>query len=82
VAIVQRCTTVSTGSTPASITNTGASLAAVLSRGKTVYATGLLIGTRKRSQLMMTPRRTIVRGHYTLTLKNGREHLRETITIA
>jgi hypothetical protein len=53
----------------------------VLSRGATVFAKGLLIGTRKRSRLLLSPRRKIPGGRYTLTLSSGREQERETITI-
>jgi hypothetical protein len=78
--VTQRCTTELTSS-DASIAGTGASLTAVLSRGATVFAKGLLIGTRKRSRLLLSPRRRIAGGRYTLTLSSGHEHERETITI-
>jgi CSLREA domain-containing protein len=74
---VQTCTAKLAGSP---VKFTGA-LAAVLARGKAVYATGSAIRRGRTTTLLLTPRRNIVRGSYTLTLTRGRHRQRETITI-
>jgi hypothetical protein len=76
----QKCTTKLT-SAPAAITTTGASIAAVLSRGKVVYATGSAVVSGKHTKLLLTPRHNVGEGSYTLTLTHGPERLRETIRI-
>ena len=78
---VQKCTTKLTSS-PVRFTTAGASIAAVLSRGKIIYATGSAIDSGKRTKLLLSPRRNIGKGSYTLTLTHGRKRQRETITIA
>jgi hypothetical protein len=77
---VQRCTT-SLTSSPIKITTAGASTAAVLSRGKTVYATGSATRSGKQTKLLLTPRQRIGKGRYMLTLTHGPERERQTITI-
>ena len=57
------------------------SIAAVLSRGKVVYATGSAIGLRKKTKLLLTPPHSIGKGSYTLTLRHERNRQRETITV-
>ncbi len=70
------------GVSPIKFTGTGTKLAAVLSRGKLIYATGFAIAAGgERTQLLLTPRRTIGQGSYTLTVKRGHKQHRETITI-
>jgi hypothetical protein len=53
----------------------------VLSRGKIVYATGSAVVSGKHTKLLLTPRRSIGNGTYTLTLTHGHKRRRETITI-
>jgi hypothetical protein len=77
---VQKCTT-KLVSSPVTITTTGASIAAVLSRGRVVYATGSATVSGKHTKLLLTLRRSIVKGNYTLTLARGRKRQHETITI-
>jgi hypothetical protein len=77
---VQDCTAKLTSS-PVTFTSTGARIKAALSRGKFVYATGSAIKAGKRCQLLLTPRRHIAKGSYTLTLAHGRRRQRETLTI-
>jgi hypothetical protein len=67
---IQKCTTELT-SAPVTITTTGASIAAVLSRGKVVYATGSATVSGKHTKLLLTLHRRIVKGNYTLTLAGG-----------
>jgi hypothetical protein len=57
-----------------------------ITRGHIVFATGVEVTLgHGRTQLMLTPRRRLVRGRYTLTLRNhrgdGRVLERTTITI-
>jgi hypothetical protein len=59
----------------------GAAIAAVLSRGKIVYATGSAIKSGKQTKLLLTPRRNVGKGTYMLTLTHGRSRHRETVTI-
>jgi hypothetical protein len=77
---VQKCTT-EMKSSPVKFTTAGAAIAAVLSRGKVIYATGSAVASRGTSELLMTPRRRIVRGTYTLTLGPGIKRQRESIAI-
>jgi hypothetical protein len=77
---VQKCT-IKLTSSPVTITITGASIAAVLSRGKIVYATGSAAISGENTKLLLTPRRNIGNGTYTLTLTHGHKRQRETITI-
>jgi CSLREA domain-containing protein len=77
---IRRCTARLTRS-PVKLTNSGATLSAVLARGKVVYATGSAISKGKTTRLLLTPRRNIAKGSYTLTLTHGRHRQRETITI-
>ncbi len=76
-----KCTTKLTSS-PITIVTAGASFAAVLSRGKVVYATGSAVGSAKQTKLLLTPARRIGKGSYTLTLIHGRKRERETVTIS
>jgi len=78
---VQKCKTKLTSS-PVTITTAGASLTALLSRGTVVFATGSATRSGNQTKLLMTTRRHIGKGSYTLTLTRGRERQRETITIA
>jgi hypothetical protein len=77
---IQKCTTELT-SAPVTITTTGTSIAAVLSRGKLVYATGSATISGKHTKLLLTLHRSIGKGNYTLTLARGRKRQHETITI-
>ncbi len=77
---VQRCTTRLTSS-PVTFTGVGARFAASLSRGRVVYATGSVIAADGSTRLLLSPRRAIGRGSYTLTLIVGRRRRRETIAI-
>ena len=77
---IQKCT-IKLTSSPVTITTTGASIAAVLSRAKVVYATGSATKTGTQTKLLLTPRRQIAKGIYTLTLTHGHKHQHETITI-
>ena len=74
----QKCTAKLTSS---AITSAGARVAAVLSRGKVVYATGSAIVSGKKTQLLLTSHQEIGQGRYTLTVKRGNRLQRETITI-
>ena len=78
---VQKCVTKLTSS-PVTFRSTGARIAAVLSRGKVLYATGSAIYSGKQTKLLLTTPHNIGKGSYTLTLKHGRQRQRETITIA
>jgi hypothetical protein len=77
----RKCTTKLTSS-PVTITTTGAPVAAVLSRGDVVYATGSAISAGNDTALLLRPRHKLGKGSYTLTLTHGRKRRRETITIA
>ncbi len=66
---------------PVTFTAAGAAIAAVLSRGKVVYATGSAIDSGKKTKLLLTPRHNLGEGSYMLTLTRGRKRQRETITI-
>jgi hypothetical protein len=78
--IVQSCQT-KKGSVPAKFTGVGTKLAATLSRGKVVYATGFALSASSRTQLLLRPLRGIGRGSYTLSVKRGNGYQRETVTI-
>jgi hypothetical protein len=77
---VQKCTTRLTSS-PVKFTTTGVATAAVLSRGGVVYATGTATRSGNQTRLLLTPRRRLVKGRYTLTLARRHMHRRETVTI-
>jgi len=77
---IQRCTTRPTSS-PISTTTTGPTVAAVLSRGKILYATGFTLGSGKQTKLLLLPSRDIGKGTYTLTLTRGQKHELQTVTI-
>ena len=77
---VQRCTTKLT-SAPVTFTTT-ASVAAVLSRGGVVYATGSAERSGVNAKLLLTLRRPLGNGRYTLTLTRDGRRSRETIAIA
>jgi hypothetical protein len=77
---IRKCTTELTNS-PVTITTTGASIAAVLSRGNVTYATGSATVSGTHTKLLLTLHRSIVKGNYTLTLTRGRKRQHETITI-
>jgi hypothetical protein len=76
----QKCTTKLT-SKPVKFKTAADVSTAVLSRGAVVYATGSAIRAGKRTKLLLTPRRKIRDGSYTLKLTHRRDHQRETITI-
>ena len=78
--IAQTCKTSGTSS-PIKFTLTGVKLAAVLSRGKVTYATGFEYGGSKM-RLVLSPRRKIGKGSYTLTVKRGGKSIRETVSIS
>ena len=77
---LRQCTTKLTSS-PVTFTSSGAKIVAVLSRGGVVYATGSMVRLKKGTKLLLTPRRSINSGSYTLTLTHGRNWQREKITI-
>jgi hypothetical protein len=77
---VQKCTTRLTSS-PVKFTITGVATSAVLSRGGVVYATGTATRSGSQTRLLLTPRRRLVKGRYTLTLTRRHKHQRETVTI-
>ena len=77
---VQKCTTKLTSS-PVKFTTSGVATSAVLSRGRVVYATGTATRSGNRTRLLLSPRRRVGKGRYTLTLTRGHSHQRETITI-
>ncbi len=62
-------------------TSARARIAAVLLRGKVVYATGSASESGRLTTLLLTPRHAIGKGRYTLMLTHGRKRVRETITI-
>jgi sugar lactone lactonase YvrE len=76
----QKCTTKLT-SKPVKFKTAADVSSAVLSRGAVVYATGSAIRAGDSTKLLLTPRRKIRDGSYTLKLTHGRDHQRETITI-
>jgi virginiamycin B lyase len=76
----QKCSTQLEAS-PVTFTTTGALVAAVLRRGKIVYATGRAIGSGSSTKLLLTQRQAIANGVYTLTLRRGRHLRSETVTI-
>ncbi len=69
------------GASPIKFTGTGTKVAAALSRGKVTYATGFALDSGAQTQLLLSPRREIGQGRYTLTVKRANRLLRETITI-
>jgi hypothetical protein len=54
---------------------------AVLARGKAIYATGSAARTGKRTKVLLTVRRRIGKGTYTLTLRRGHTVRRQRITV-
>jgi hypothetical protein len=60
----------------------GLRVSAVLSRAGVVYAKGVAIRSRRSLQILMVPRRKIVKGTYLLTLTSGKHTTRERIAIA
>lgn len=78
--VIQTCKTTS-GSSPIKFTTEGLKIAAVLSRGKTTYATGFEIGSGGTTRLVIIPHHGIGKGSYTLTLKRGGKEQHEAITI-
>ena len=78
---VQKCTS-KLMSSPVTFT-TAASIAVVLSRDGIVYATGSAGRSGSRTRLLLTPRRALSGGRYTLTLirKGKRAPVNETIAI-
>lgn len=78
---VQKCTTKLTTS-PIKFTTAGNFIAAVLSRGHVVYATGSATRAGKRTKLLLAPLHKIRKGSYTLTLTHGRKRQHEPIVIA
>jgi hypothetical protein len=78
--IVQKCSTKLTSS-PVKFTTAGDRIAAVLSRGGVVYATGSAVRAGKQTKLLLSPLRTIGKGRYSLALTHGRNRQRETIMI-
>ncbi|MGA8746199.1 MAG: hypothetical protein WB507_10080 [Solirubrobacterales bacterium] len=75
--VAQKCIAKLTGS-PVRITSR---VAATLSRDKVIYATGSAIVSVKKTTLLLTQRRRIGKGSYTLTLTHGHKRQHETITI-
>jgi hypothetical protein len=54
---------------------------AVLARGKTIYATGSAARTRRQTRALLTLRRGLTKGVYTLTLRRRGKTRRQKITI-
>ena len=77
--VAQVCKT-SQSSSPIKFSFTGVKLAATLSRGGVTFASGFAVGGGG-TRLIVSPHRTITKGSYTLTLKNGGKQLRETVTV-
>lgn len=77
--ILQQCST-KLASSPVTITTAGASIAAMLSRGGVVYATGSDSHSNTRPNWCWA-RRRIGRGSYTLTLTHKQRRTHEMITI-
>jgi hypothetical protein len=77
---VEKCTTKLTSS-PVSFTTTGMQDTVMLSRNGILYATGLAIRSGNRTRLLLSPRRHIGKGSYTLTFTHQRKHRHETIAI-
>jgi hypothetical protein len=76
---VQRCITKHTS---APVTNIGPGpVAAVLSRDHHVFASGWVVQYAGATRLLLTPRRRVTPGSYTLTLTHDRKRLREPITV-
>lgn len=76
----QHCT-IKLGSTPIKFTSGGNKLAAVLRRGATIYAKGFAVTTTGGRALVVTPRRKLAKGDYTLTLKRAGKLTRYSIAI-
>jgi hypothetical protein len=66
---------------PVKFTTVGAATAAVLSRGKLVYATGSVLGAGMKTKLLLIPRHNIAKGTYTLMLNHRHKRQREIVTI-
>lgn len=66
---------------PVKFTTVGAATAAVLSRGKLIYATGSVLGKGMKIKLLLAPRRNIAKGTYTLTLTRDHKRQRAIVTI-
>jgi hypothetical protein len=77
---VKKCATKLTSS-PVKFTTSRDVIAAVLSRGDVVYARGLASRAGEKTTLLLTARRTIHKGSYTLTLTRRGHRQREPITI-
>jgi galactose oxidase-like protein/Kelch motif protein len=77
---VQKCTAKLTSS-PVKFTAAAAS-AVVLARGKVIYATGSAERLRGRTNLLLSTRRRIEPGVYTLALTRGGKQQLETITVS
>jgi hypothetical protein len=56
-------------------------LAATISRGRLIYATGFELGTGKLIRLAVTPRRKLTSGSYTLTVLRDHRRLVQAIAI-
>jgi hypothetical protein len=78
---VQSCTAHLT-TAALTIASAGARFATTLSRGGVVYGSGETIVLGRTTQVLLTPRRAITKGTYTLTLTRGRVSRHETIRIA
>ena len=77
---VQKCTSKLTSS-PVTFTTAATAAAAVLTRGGVRYASGSAIRSGGQTKLLLSPRRSITKGSYTLTLtRRGNRHS-ETITV-
>jgi hypothetical protein len=73
---VQKCK-----SSPIKFTSAGLKIAASLSRGEVIFATGFAIGPDAKTRLVLSPRRRITNGRYTLTLKRDGALSHRTIMI-
>jgi hypothetical protein len=78
---VQKCTAKLTSS-PVKFTTAATSSAVVLARGKVIYATGSAERSGERTNLLLSTRRRIEPGVYTLALTRGRKQQLETITVS
>ena len=77
----QKCKS-SPSSSPIKFSGAGLKIAATLSRGAVTYATGFAVASGAKTRLVLSPRRTIIKGRYTLTLKRNGKRSRQTATIA
>lgn len=68
---------------PFKFTGRGRKLAVSLYRGGHLYVKGFALSAADgKTQLLLGPLRTLPRGRYTMTIENGHEQQRKTITVS